>query len=59
MRDVTSLRHTVKMAQKLFGRFAGDYAKKKGRVRHLPDSHLQTTLQLREPGEKIKYKIKL
>ena len=29
--------------------------KKKGRVRHLPDSRLYTSLEQGEPGEKIKY----
>ena len=33
--------------------------KKKGRVRHLPDSHLQKSPKRRESGEKIKYKIGL
>ena len=30
--------------------------KKKGRELHLPDSHLLTSLERREPGEKMKYK---
>ena len=29
--------------------------KKKGRVRHLPDSRLYTSLEQKEPGEKIIY----
>ena len=29
--------------------------KKKGRLRHLLDSCLKTSLERREPGEKIKY----
>ena len=30
--------------------------KKSGRVQHLPDSRLQTSLEQREPGEKMEYK---
>ena len=30
--------------------------KKKGRVQHLPDSCLQTSLEQKEPGKKMKYK---
>ena len=29
--------------------------KKKGRMLHIPDSHLYTSLEQRESGEKIKY----
>jgi hypothetical protein len=29
--------------------------RKKGRVQHVPDSRLRTSLEWREPGEKIKY----
>ena len=32
------------------------FFKKNGRVGHLPDSHLETPLRWREPGEKIKHR---